>query len=84
MNSAPANPARGQGPAIASGPIEPGNWVRNPSNPDWGAGQVQSKIGDRVTINFENAGKMLINVAHVSLQRLDGPPPGPGAGRRDP
>jgi hypothetical protein len=64
--------------------IEPGDWVRNPSRPDWGAGQVQSMIDDRVTVNFENAGKMLINIRNVGLQRLDGPPPGPAVARRDP
>ena len=34
-------------------------------------GQVQSAIGDRVTVNFEHAGKRLINTAVVTLVPLD-------------
>ncbi|WP_426958211.1 DUF3553 domain-containing protein [Muricoccus radiodurans] len=48
--------------------FEPGQFVRNPARPDWGLGQVQSVVGDRVTVNFENAGKLLINAAQVSLE----------------
>ena len=54
--------------------IEPGAWVRHPGQPDWGAGQVQSAIGDRITVNFEHAGKVMINAGHVTLDLLDGPP----------
>jgi Protein of unknown function (DUF3553) len=58
----------------ASAPtIEPGQWVRHPDKPDWGAGQVQSVIGPRVTVNFENAGKILINAGHVALELIDRP-----------
>ena len=46
----------------------PGALVRHPARPDWGLGQVQSAIGPRVTVNFENAGKQLINVAVVALE----------------
>ena len=45
--------------------------VRHPGEPDWGVGQVQSAIGDRVTVNFEHAGKRLINTAVVALIRVD-------------
>ena len=55
--------------------LAPGDWVRNPQAPDWGLGQVQSVIGDRVTANFENAGKRLINAAVVSLTRVQPPAP---------
>jgi hypothetical protein len=41
--------------------------VRHPNRPDWGEGQVQSVIGDRVTVNFAEAGKVLINAAVVDL-----------------
>jgi hypothetical protein len=54
--------------------IEPGRWVRHPARPDWGAGQVQSVAGARVTVNFENAGKVLVNAAVVTLDVLDEPP----------
>ena len=45
--------------------------VRHPQQPDWGIGQVQSAIGGRVTVNFENAGKLLINTDEVKLEILD-------------
>ncbi len=48
--------------------IEPGQWVSHPAHPEWGCGQVQSAIGARVTVNFENRGKMLINAALVDLE----------------
>jgi FKBP-type peptidyl-prolyl cis-trans isomerase 2 len=54
-----------------SGLIEPGMRVRHPDRPDWGTGQVQSVIGDRITVNFEHAGKLLINAALVTLDILD-------------
>lgn len=52
-------------------PSEPGQWVRHPERPDWGRGQVQSIVGDRVTVNFEHAGKMLVNARIVPLEVLD-------------
>ncbi len=52
-------------------PLEPGQRVTHPSRPEWGVGQVQSIIGDRVTVNFEHAGKVLINAAIVYLQPAD-------------
>jgi len=48
--------------------------VRHPDAPDWGLGQVQSAIGDRVTVNFEHRGKVLINTAVVRLEPADLPP----------
>jgi hypothetical protein len=36
--------------------------------PDWGVGQVQSRIGMRITVNFQNAGKVVIDGAQVELQ----------------
>lgn len=51
--------------------LEPGVFVRHPQQPDWGLGQVQSVDGDRVTVGFENVGKVLINVAVVDLQPAD-------------
>ena len=47
--------------------LVPGDYVRHPEQPDWGLGQVQSVVGDRVTVNFENAGKLLINTAVARL-----------------
>ncbi|MEL6680470.1 MAG: DUF3553 domain-containing protein [Pseudomonadota bacterium] len=49
--------------------LEPGMIVRNPQAPDWGVGQVQSVTGHRITVNFEHAGKMLIDGSRVLLER---------------
>jgi hypothetical protein len=56
---------------LVSDRLVPGTRVRHPGEPDWGVGQVQSAIGDRVTVNFEHAGKRLINTAVVTLVPLD-------------
>ena len=48
--------------------LVPGALVRHPTRPDWGLGQVQSVIGERVTVNFEDRGKVLINAAVVELE----------------
>ena len=53
------------------GELVPGAYVRHPTEPGWGLGQVQSAIGSRVTVNFENAGKVLINTAVVKLTPVD-------------
>lgn len=47
--------------------LEPGNLVRHPNQPDWGLGQVQSVIGDRITVNFEHAGKVVIDGSRIEL-----------------
>ena len=51
--------------------FEPGDYVKNPSNNDWGIGQVQSIIGNKVTVNFENYGKKVINVENVRLEKVN-------------
>lgn len=48
--------------------LVPGARVRHPERPDWGLGQIQSVIGTRVTVNFEHAGKQLINIAVIPLE----------------
>ena len=52
--------------------LEPGMLVRHPGEPDWGVGQVQSRIGLRITVNFQNAGKVVIDGARVDLRVLRG------------
>ena len=47
--------------------LAPGTLVRHPDRGDWGLGQVQSVDGDRVTVNFEHAGKHLIDASVVGL-----------------
>jgi hypothetical protein len=56
-----------QQPMMTTANLVPGAWVRHPEHPDWGIGQVQSIVGCRITVNFEHAGKLLINSAVVSL-----------------
>ena len=48
--------------------ITPGIYVNHPRKKDWGLGQVQSKIGDIITVNFENAGKKTINGKVIELK----------------
>lgn len=47
--------------------LEPGMRVRHPTEPDWGLGQVQSVAGERITVNFEHAGKVVINARLIDL-----------------
>lgn len=47
--------------------LEPGMLVRHPGQADWGLGQVQSVIGDRITVNFEHAGKVVIDGSRIML-----------------
>ena len=50
--------------------FEPGDKVINPLNKDWGIGQIQSIINGKVTVNFENVGKKVINVETIKLERV--------------
>lgn len=47
--------------------LEPGNLVRHAGQPEWGLGQVQSVIGRRITVNFEHAGKVVIDGSRIEL-----------------
>ena len=47
--------------------LSPGMLVHHPTEPDWGIGQVQSVIGERITVNFQHRGKVLINAARIAL-----------------
>ncbi|MFU8823942.1 DUF3553 domain-containing protein [Yoonia sp.] len=51
--------------------LEPGMLVRHPAAPDWGVGQVQSNIAGRITVNFREAGKIVIDGNHVILELVD-------------
>ena len=50
--------------------FEPGDFVVNPAKKGWGIGQVQSIIGNKVTVNFENFGKRVINIENVTFERV--------------
>jgi hypothetical protein len=47
--------------------LEPGMLVRHPGEPDWGLGQVQSRIDHRITVNFENMGKVVVDGRTIAL-----------------
>tara|TARA_A100000164_G_scaffold363686_1_gene381012 strand:- start:235 stop:414 length:180 start_codon:yes stop_codon:yes gene_type:complete len=51
--------------------LEPGNFVVNPSQKGWGIGQVQSIIKNKATVNFQNAGKQVINLENISLEKIN-------------
>lgn len=48
--------------------LEVGALVRHPDQPDWGVGQIQSIVGDRITVNFQNAGKRVFVGGRVALE----------------
>jgi hypothetical protein len=50
--------------------LEPGNFVINPSQKSWGIGQIQSIIKNKVTVNFENVGKKVVNSNLINLEKL--------------
>jgi len=50
--------------------LEPGDYVINPSNKAWGIGQIQSIVKNKITVNFENEGKKVINVEFVKLEKI--------------
>ncbi len=51
--------------------LEPGNFVINPTQKSWGIGQVQSIIKNKATVNFQNAGKQVINLENIKLEKIN-------------
>ena len=51
--------------------LEPGNFVINPSEKDWGTGQIQSIIKNKAAINIENVGKKVINLNNINLKKIN-------------
>ena len=51
--------------------FEPGDYVTNPANKEWGVGQVQSIIGNKITVNFEHSGKKVINAENINLEKIN-------------
>lgn len=54
--------------------LEPGMLVRAPGHPDWGLGQVQSVVGERVTVNFTEAGRVVMDVRWADLDWVGADP----------
>tara|TARA_X000000368_G_C22993244_1_gene695376 strand:+ start:1278 stop:1454 length:177 start_codon:yes stop_codon:yes gene_type:complete len=50
--------------------FEPGDYVLNPANKSWGIGQIQSIIKNKVTVNFENVGKKVLNIEIITLEKF--------------
>ena len=50
--------------------LEPGDCVINPLNKSWGIGQIQSIIKNKATVNFENKGKLVINIEEIILKKV--------------
>ena len=51
--------------------FEPGDYVINPSKKEWGIGQIQSIVKSKITVNFENVGKKVINAKNIELEKLE-------------
>ena len=51
--------------------LEPGNFVVNPLQKEWGIGQIQSIIKNKATINFQNVGKQVINLDNINLEKIN-------------
>ena len=49
--------------------FEPRNTVMNPTNKEWEIGQMQSIINGKITVNFENVGKIVINSKNIRLEK---------------
>ena len=50
--------------------FEPGDIVYNPNRKEWGVGQVQSIIKEKITVNFQNTGKKVINANNIELKKI--------------
>ena len=50
--------------------FDPGDKVFNPYNKEWGNGQVQSIIKEKITVNFQNVGKKVINSNNIKLEKI--------------
>ena len=50
---------------------DPGDYVVNPKYKNWGIGQIQSIINNKVTVNFENDGKKVINSNEIILKKIN-------------
>ena len=49
---------------------DPGDYVINPNEKSWGIGQIQSIINNKITVNFENVGKKVINNKLIALEKI--------------
>ena len=47
--------------------LAPGMLVRHPDHADWGVGLVLRNIATKVTVNFPEAGKVVIDGTRIAL-----------------
>lgn len=47
--------------------LAPGMLVRHPDHAEWGTGQVQSNVGTKITVNFPDEGKVVIDGSRIAL-----------------
>ena len=50
--------------------LEPGDFVVNPDKKEWGVGQIQSIIKNKITVNFQDHGKHVLNTDYVNLEKI--------------
>jgi len=50
---------------------KPDDFVINLNNRSWSIDQIQSIINNKITVNFENAGKKVINSKEIILERIN-------------
>tara|TARA_X000001036_G_scaffold311958_1_gene290568 strand:- start:1443 stop:1628 length:186 start_codon:yes stop_codon:yes gene_type:complete len=50
--------------------LEPGDFVINPDKKEWGIGQIQSIIKNKITVNFQNNGKQVLNTDYINLEKI--------------
>ena len=47
--------------------LDPGMPVQHPFEKDWGIGQVQSRVNGKITVNFTEVGKVVIDGSKITL-----------------
>lgn len=76
MNSDDVSSSKATGrpppPDNANAFLEPGMIVRHPGQPDWGHGQIQSNIDGKLTVNFSEQGKVVLNGHRIVLDLVKG------------
>ena len=50
---------------------EPGDYVIYPKYKSWGIGQIQSIVNNKITVNFQNVGKKVINSDKIILEKTN-------------
>lgn len=53
--------------------LSPGMRVEHPGQPEWGVGQVQSNVAGKITVNFPETGKVVIDASRVMLMPVFDP-----------